>query len=83
MIRPRNDFSLPLNKLRLESQSVTSKEDVDRLTMHSKNMLTQKSYSKRSLNDKAVISGGVKRTKRQEERRVKMLKTANFDYLRK
>jgi len=44
---------------------------------------TTKSYSKRSLLDREVITGGVKRTKRQEDRRRKISKKANFDYLEK
>lgn len=84
MIRPRNDFSLPLQKVKQDCVTQASqRDDLDRLTTGSKRefCLTQKSYSKRSLMGKAVISGGVRRTRQQEEHRLKIIsKPANFEF---
>ena len=87
MIRSKNDFSLPLQKMKQDcvTQASHRGDEMDRLTVGTKRefCLTQKSYSKRSLGDKsqAVIAGGVRRTRQQEEHRLKIIsKPANFEF---
>jgi len=84
MIRSQNDFSFPVQRTPA-SQAAGSNKNSENFTLSSKTALTKNkiSLAKKGSEDRAVIKGGVKHSRQHEERRFKLCKQANFEYLQK
>ena len=65
------------------SPSVRKVSNVDEFSGSARNFGSFKSLSKKSIAQQTVIKGGKKRSKQLEDRRYKLARRANFEYLDK